>query len=52
MQVTTLLTSTTSGQLTESNIYQLDKYFIYRLIAVSAAHFDANIAILRKTVQN
>jgi len=42
---------TAAVQLLSAN-YQLDKYFIDRLTAVSAAHFDANTATLRQTVKN
>jgi len=49
--MTSLLTCTYFWPINEEHLSR-QIFFIDQLTAVSAAHFHANIAILRQTVQN
>jgi len=52
MQVTSLMTSSYFQPIHKEYLSTRHIFFIDRLTAVSAAHFDANPTILRQTVQN
>jgi len=52
MQVVSLLTCSYFQPINKEYLSTRQIFFINQLTAVSAAHFDANIAILKQTVQN